>query len=886
MHNLDLEGRGIAVYVRSDIEAERSKLDTVVNSSFNEAIWINITMNSSNLLLGCIYRSPHPDARNCAALIKTMEDLTSGQHRFILVGDFNYSTINWANINAPGVRREDRTFHEAVIDNLLYQHVDRPTRYRVGQNPTRDDLVISSDGETVNNINYYPPLGKSDHICMIISVSCKVTLKDLRSKNRILYHRGNYEQMRMAIRQVNWDELLNNCDTSAAWLRFKDIVLSLVKKFIPSAASNVNRRRKAPYLNRDAMDKVKEKNRAWKTYIKEGTPESHERFANLRNELRHLTRQQKSNFEEQLAIEAKGNPKAFWNYVRSKSSTKEEIPVLSYGGRTGTTNVEKAEMLNDFFSSVLVNEPLHNLPQLDDPVEIMEDITISTETVLKKLLALNPNKSAGPDGIHGRVLKELANEVAVPLTTIFTRSLEEGVIPQDWREARVTPIYKRKGSKQDPSNYRPISLTCVTGKILESFVREAILEFVCATDQLSEQQHGFLPGKSCTTNLIEAFDEWTLHLENKRPVDVIYVDFRKAFDTVPHERLLIKLKSLGVSERLLRWIRDFLNNRSMRVVVNGEESHSIEVKSGIPQGSVLGPTLFVLYVNDLPKECHSPCGMLADDLKVYRAVSTLADNHALQNSLNNVCSWCATWLLGPNPDKCAILHLGTTNRHYQYYMEIEGRRTALAATECEKDLGIHVDTELSFQIHTREVVNKANRTLMIIKRSISSRHEEVIKKLFTTLVRPHLEYCSQALIFKNKAERVQLEKVQRRATKMIRGLQQLPYVERLERLKLQSLSYRRSRGDMIQVYKYKNGLSKGNIERLLPQVEGRPRETRGHTYKLKKTRSRTERRRLSFTQRVTNPWNGLSEATVSAPTLNCFKSRLDKEWLNHRFTTD
>ena len=191
---------------------------------------------------------------------------------------------------------------------------------------------------------------------------------------------------------------------------------------------------------------------------------------------------------------------------------------------------------------------------------------------------------------------------------------------------------------------------------------------------------------------------------------------------------------------------------------------------------------------------------------------------------------------------------------------------------------MHVDSELNFKRHIQESIAKSNRTLMAIKRTIASRQEGVVKTLFTVLVRPHLEYCNQAIIIKNKADMTRIEQVQRRATKMATSLQNYTYEERLAHLKLQSLTDRRERGDVIQVYKYKHGLSNGDHETLLPPVVGRNRQNRGHHMKIKRVHCRTDRRRQSFTQRVIGPWNTLDERTVSAPTLNCFKSRLDREW--------
>ena len=225
--------------------------------------------------------------------------------------------------------------------------------------------------------------------------------------------------------------------------------------------------------------------------------------------------------------------------------------------RGAVTNAEKANTLNKYFASVFTEEPLGNLPSVDRPTNSMNDLHISAEAIEKKLRQLNPNKSAGPDRIHPRILKETAREISLPLEILFSKSLADGSLPIDWKEARITALYKQKGDKSHAANYRPISLTSVVCKILESFIREAVLDFVTSTNQLNENQHGFLPGKGCHTNLIETFDDITESLDKKVPMDVVYVDFSKAFDTVPHTRLLIKLESLIYQAKYLGGSKTF-----------------------------------------------------------------------------------------------------------------------------------------------------------------------------------------------------------------------------------------------------------------------------------------------------------------------------------------
>ena len=234
---------------------------------------------------------------------------------------------------------------------------------------------------------------------------------------------------------------------------------------------------------------------------------------------------------------------------------------------------------------------------------------------LNLLRRRKPNKSPGPDNIHPRLLKELADVLALPISLLFQKSLESKQLPQDWKSANVTPIFK-KGNKGDSKNYRPVSLTSIICKMMENLVRKQLLDNLMMNDLILVHQHGFVVGRSCITNLLEVLDQWTQILDDGGTVDAIYLDFMKAFDTLPHHRLLLKLESYGVRGNVLAWLESFLSGRQQRVVVRSKQSKWGKILSGVPQGSVLGLCLFLLFVNDLPKVVNSNISMFADDTKL------------------------------------------------------------------------------------------------------------------------------------------------------------------------------------------------------------------------------------------------------------------------------
>lgn len=364
----------------------------------------------------------------------------------------------------------------------------------------------------------------------------------------------------------------------------------------------------------------------------------------------------------------------------------------------------------------------------------------------------------------------------------------------------------------------------------------------------------------------------------------------KTFDKVPHKRLINKLRSYGISNQTCTWVEDFLKNRKQRVQINGNYSQWHEVTSGIPQGSVLGPILFVVFINDLPNCVDSDVYMFADDTKLYRSIETTDDIDTVQNDINNLFTWSEKWLLRFHPDKCKVLPITTKStskidQDGRYSMSTyEGTRTSLETVKNEKDIGVTIDSNLKFNQHIQDKVNKANQLVGIIRRSFKYLDYKSFCLLYKALVRPHLEYASSVWSPYLKKDIDAIENVQRRATKMLHKLKDKSYEERLEILKLPTLRFRRLRGDMIETYKILNKIYDGRVTSGLFKLC--KNTTRGHSLKLAKERSRLDIRKHYFTNRVVEVWNSLPESVVTAPNVKTFERRLDKFWKNHPMILD
>lgn len=340
-------------------------------------------------------------------------------------------------------------------------------------------------------------------------------------------------------------------------------------------------------------------------------------------------------------------------------ATNMELYVGGDKKRRTNGDKENADELSNFFATVFTEEPCGDVTVAEfRQVPALSAVTVDRERIRNILRDLKRDKSPGPDGLHPRVIKDVASELAEPIWIIFNKSLGEGYVPKEWKVANITAIFK-KGDKCDAKNYRPDSLTSVICKVLETIIREQIMNHMMENKLFSKRQYGFLPRRSTVLQLINVMDEWNRIMDDGGVVDVAYCDLEKAFDTMPHRRLLEKVKSYGISGELLKWIESFISGRKQCMVVKGEKSETKQVLNGVPQGLVLGPLLFVIYINDLGNVVeNSSIYMYADDTKLFKGIRRQEDCVALQGDLVNLENWSKTWLLKFNPQKCSFMRSG------------------------------------------------------------------------------------------------------------------------------------------------------------------------------------------------------------------------------------
>ena len=507
----------------------------------------------------------------------------------------------------------------------------------------------------------------------------------------------------------------------------------------------------------------------------------------------------------------------------------------------------------------------------------MPDITISSSGVQKLLENLKPNTAPGPDDIPSKFLKTTAAELAPSLTLLFQASLRQALIPDDWRHARVAPLYKSgKSDRSKPANYRPISLTSISCKVMEHIICSNLMGHLDEHGILTDFQHGFRRRRSCETQLVLTVNELTQNLDQGRQIDCILLDFAKAFDKVSHMSLITKLRHYGVVNQNLLWIEDFLRSRSQVVVVEGKESSRAAVTSGVPQGSVLGPALFLVYINDLPEKLNSTPRLFADDCLLYRVINNPKDTDLLQEDLHTLEKWERDWSMEFAEDKCKVLRITKKWERNRIIKNYKIHDYVLETVDSAKYLGITLDSNLSFTKHIQDTTKKAKSTCQFLQRNLSRCDRATKEKCYKTYVRPILEYgsCAWDPHKGNQSQVNILESAQRKAARFVCSdwRRSSSVTDMMNSLQWESLQERRARSRLLLFFKIQHNLV--DIPISLFQVSNSPILTRGPRVKYCIPFFRTGLYQNSFVTASVCLWNSLDGGVGNLSDLELFRSAL------------
>ena len=537
-------------------------------------------------------------------------------------------------------------------------------------------------------------------------------------------------------------------------------------------------------------------------------------------------------------------------------------------------------MFNTFFSQVF-STPSGSTHVDNNPDHPMPQISVSKAGVLKLLLNVKENKATGPDGIPGNLLKICASELADVLTLLFQASLDQGRLPEAWKQAFIVPVFK-KGDRRRVENYRPISLTSVTSKLLEHIIHSSIMDHFDHHSTLNEFQHGFRQRRSCESQLITTVRDFSLCLKNNEQTDAVLLDFSKAFDKVDHEILLSKLSAVGIGGPLLLWIRSFLTNREQTVLVDGAKSSPAPVLSGVPQGTVLGPLLFLTYINDISKNLTegTRIRLFADDSLLYRTIKTEEDARILQRDLNTLQTWETSNRMEFHPEKCQILRI--TKKHTPILANYNIHNVSLSLVDSAKYLGVNIDCKLTWTPHCKAVCNKASSTLAFLERNLRGCPSSVKEKCYKTFVRPTLEYGCSVWDPHQSSPIDNLEKIQKRAARFVTGNYTLIEGETKKNMTFLNwppLTERRARIKLTTLYKARSGAIEIPMDDLIPANHNTKIVTRTNSHRFFIPDSRVDTHLYSFYPDTIRLWNLLPQQTKSCESVAGFKQALENHTL-------
>ena len=821
-----------------------------------------------------------------------------------MVGDFNHH-ITWTSSGgvASVTASEDIEFLDTVNSCLLTQFVYEPT---FGENQL--DLVLADDPNSVFNLQIGPPLGNTDKGHLHATLTFDLLLVDAPAESsnieRLNYDLANFNSLNAYLCSIDWNLIFAEKNTDDCYTLLLLHYNAAVAMFVP--------------IRQPPSNKAKQHKKYFNEEIKRATKAKFSSFARLRAAPRNLkpSLQRDHNqicrkvkalvlkaikvHELNIASKCKTDPKLLYSEIKKQQKIKERIHALvDESGSLTSDPIEIANLLNKQFFSVFSTDLSGNPPAFESRTATtanVNDTTFSPAAVLAALTTLNKRKPAGIDGIHPHVLHEARCSLALPLSLIFCKSFADGQVPRCWKLANITPIFK-KGAKTKAENYRPISLTAVPCKLMERLFRNAMLDHLIQQKLLDPNQHGFSPGKSCVTNLLEAFDLITDAMESRYDIVLILLDFAKAFDKVSHALLLHKLRAYGFDEATCRWIGAFLADRKQRVILGDSVSEWLDVLSSVPQGSCIGPLLFIIFINDMPGLVRHFCKLFADDTKLIAVIKSPSDLVILQEDLDRVTEWANTWLMSFNEDKCKAMFIDKRRHNLlntAFVDELPGSHTQLTMTDkqgnthvldettTERDLGVIVHNRFLWHDQVANAKSRAYKALGMLKRTFKHWTIDSFRILYCTYVRIHLEYCSAAWGPFSREDIDALEAVQNNATKLVPCLRPLKSEQRLAAIGIQSLADRRRRGDLIQYFKIHHGFNKVNWTKpasLAPSLTqlGPAGGLRGAAHRLEAPLVDNCAARSHFlANRVAADWSALSTDIINSPNTNSFKIKLDR----------
>ena len=703
-----------------------------------------------------------------------------------------------------------------------------------------------SDHDIVHcGLNYKNPLSKAS----------PRSPTELRKFDTLNFNKPDWDPIDNKFSLVDWEEKFSTASVEESQTIFEDTVFEICAAHTPVKGPKSSEDRK-PYLTKHRRILIRRKKKLSakiNSFKEKGCKQVlidklYETKFNLELQIRDQIQAERNQLELEAILKIRENPKAFFTYAKKFQKTKEGIGPLRDGdGGLQSDPKVISELLKTQYSKAFSSPkkeypPLANRSPKKGKKFSLEDITFFEEDIITAIASMGTYSAVGPDKFPAIILKKCSKTLASPLASMLRSSLDLGIIPTAYKKQSIVPIYK-KGNRDNPANYRPVSLTSHIIKVFERVIRSKMVEYLETNKLLNKNQHGFRKGRNCLSQLLDHYDELLNTVSNSSNADVIYLDYSKAFDKVDHHILLQKLERIGITGKLYRWLECFLTDRVQQVIVDGVSSSFAIVISGVPQGTVLGPLLFIIFVDDMSEVVkHSILKLFADDSKLSKAIRSMLDQILLQEDVNAILLWAKDNNMELNEEKFQLIQHGKISHLKPTTSEIykTSQGTSLNPTDVVVDLGVTINEGLNWKSHVETTSLKARQFAGWILRTFKSRHKDLMMTLYNSFVRSRLEYCCPLWSPYLVQDITKLESVQRSFTSKIMGLQEMNYWERLRQLRLYSLQRRRERYTIIHLWKVYKGLSPNDLDltfyehqRLGPQCKRPKINGSAHTDTLK-----------------------------------------------------
>lgn len=792
-------GGGVLIAVHNSLQSHR-----ILSGYRNtESVFIRCTSSLPNTIIGCAYIPPNQAVSTYTNLCMAVDEAVGtdvGADNLLVLGDFNLPNVDWSDDSGDLGASSRQIMNMAALHDLKQFNLIRNYRGVIL------DLVFSSVSLTqVTHADDF--LLPEDRHHPALDITLSLNLNPSRSDVRFVpdFRKCDVNRVFNQLQALSLPCINDQNEAEHQFSLFSQHLSSIIEQNTP--LKKISAPHFPKWFSRRLIFLVIEKKAAHKRSKTTGSIYDRETFLRLRRECKLLAFDCYTSYIARVEESIPQDIKSFWSHVNNLKCNSSFPLKMTLDGSEAEDSPGICNLFAQHFSSVFSDAKV-DVPSFDFGwSSAFSRITLVATDVQKKLEVLDHSKSAGPDEIHPSVLKFCAPILAVHLTILFNSLLDDGIFPSCLKSGFVVPIYK-KGDRAAINNYRPIVIQSALAKVFEALVLEQLYHYL--RPFIHDSQHGFLRGRSTITNLLLLQEFVMSSFDSSCQVDCIYLDFSKAFDRVHHKLLIAKLAGYGVGGKLLKWLESYLTDRTLFVKFNGSTSASLSVQSGVPQGSHLGPLLFILFINDV-FECITVNFLLfADDMKVYTRVTSPSDHINLQTSLSRIAEWCKANAMELNTSKCQVISFSRTPLHLNVDYHI-GDET-LVRVDRLRDLGVVLTASLSPADHIASITSKAYSLLGFIARSTKGfRSHQSMLILYKSIVRPLLEYGTVIWSPYQLGHIEELNKIQSRFVRMLGVRLGFAYldvpIQQLEQsFSLQSLRSRRSIFDLVLLYKLVSGL--------------------------------------------------------------------------------